>query len=88
MDLSDSGVITDHRYDGVLSSLSLQHPQHPCVGEITLVLRHNPLELAQWIIETPEGDQTLLALEDLQKGVSLKDSMFNILLNIEKRKLR
>ncbi|MBT5318000.1 MAG: outer membrane lipoprotein carrier protein LolA, partial [Rhodobacteraceae bacterium] len=57
-------------------------------GEITLVLRHNPLELAQWIIETPEGDQTLLALEDLQKGVSLKESMFNILLNIEKRKLR
>ncbi len=88
IDLQKSALITDHRYDGKRTSLSLQHPQHPERGEITLVLRHNPLELAQWIIETPEGDQTLLALEDLQKGVSLKDSMFNILLNIEKRKLR
>ena len=88
IDLQKSALITDHRYDGKRTSLSLQHPQHPERGEITLVLRHNPLELAQWIIETPEGDQTLLALEDLQKGVSLKDSVFNILLNIEKRKLR
>ena len=45
-------------------------------------------ELVQWIIETPEGGQTLLALEDLQKDVSLGDSMFNIFLNIERRKLR
>ncbi len=88
IDIQKSALITDHRYDGKRTSLSLQHPQHPERGKITLLLRHNPLELTQWIIETPEGDQTLLALENLQKGVSLKDSMFNILFNIEKRKLR
>ena len=88
IDLRKSALITDHRYDGKRTSLSLQHPQHPERGQITLVLRHNPLELAQWIIETPEGDQTLLMLEDLEKGVSLKDSIFNVFLNIQKRKLR
>ena len=88
IDLKKSALITDHRYDGKLTSLSLQHPQHPERGQITLFLKHNPLELVQWIIETPEGGQTLLALEDLQKDVSLGDSMFNIFLNIERRKLR
>jgi len=46
IDLQKSALITDHRYDGKRTSLSLQYPQHPERGQITVVSRHNPLELA------------------------------------------
>lgn len=78
VNLGQARMVTGHSYDGTATTVRAQDPQHPEYGNIELKFTDNPIELRQWIINNGNGDQTTVVLGDLQKGVSLPNSLFDV----------
>ncbi|EEB85105.1 LolA family protein [Roseobacter sp. GAI101] len=78
VNLGQARMVTGHSYDGTATTVRAQDPQHPEYGNIELKFTDNPIELRQWIINNGNGDQTTVVLGDMQKGVSLPNSLFDV----------
>ena len=88
LDLARERMVTAHRFDGTSTILGVQDPEHPERGKIALIFTGPKPQLRQWVIEDQNGDQTVVVLNDFVTGNELGDSLFNILLNTERRKNR
>ena len=88
LDLARERMVTAHRFDGTSTILGVQDPEHPERGKIALIFTGPEPQLRQWVIEDQNGDQTVVVLNDFVTGNELGDSLFNILLNTERRKNR
>lgn len=78
VDLSRANMVTDKSYDGTSTKVRMQDPENPDYGTIELVFTGNPTELRQWIVTDEQGSQTTMVLNDLERGGSLGDILFNI----------
>lgn len=78
VNLGQARMVTGHSYDGTATTVRAQDPQHPEYGNIELKFTDNPIELRQWIINNGNGDQTTVVLGDMQTGVSLSNSLFDV----------
>ena len=78
VDLSRSGMVTGHSFDGTATVVSAQDPERPELGNIQMKFTGSPTELRQWIVTDQTGEQTTVILGDLAKGGSIPDSRFNI----------
>ncbi len=78
VNLGQAKMVTGHKYDGTATTVRAQDPAHPEYGNIELKFTENPVELRQWIINDSNGSQTTVVLGDLQKGVSLSNSLFDV----------
>lgn len=78
VDLEREAMVTGHSYDGTYTFVTAQDPEHPEYGSIQLVFGANPIALKQWIVTDDLGTQTTMMLNDLNKGVSIGDILFNI----------
>ena len=83
VDLTRSGMVTAHGYDGTATVVTAQDPRRPEYGTIQLKFTGNPVELRQWIITDGEGVQTTVVLGGLQK-TNLSDSLFRVEEELEK----
>ncbi|KAA9006008.1 LolA family protein [Histidinibacterium aquaticum] len=79
IDLSRSGMVTRHTFDGTATTVTAQDPQRPELGNIQLKFTGSPVELRQWIVTDETGTQTTVILGDLAKGVGVPDRLFNII---------
>lgn len=50
----------------------------PAQGEITLVFSDPALELRHWIVKDAQGQQVIVAISDLQRGVEISAAQFKI----------
>ena len=75
VDLTRAGMVTGHSYDGTATTVTAEDPDRPEAGRIRLVFTDDPLELRQWVIETPEGGATTVILDSLQQA-DLPNSLF------------
>lgn len=75
VDLTRSGMVTGHAYDGTATLVTARDPQRPDAGTITLKFTHDPVELRQWVIETEEGGATTVILDTL-RDAELPDTLF------------
>jgi outer membrane lipoprotein-sorting protein len=88
VDLSRSGMVVGHSFDGQTTTVTAQDPEFPEYGNIRLVFTDDPVELRQWVITDESGQQTTVILGRMQTGVSLGSRMFNIVQEAEARGLR
>ncbi|MDP7151522.1 MAG: outer-membrane lipoprotein carrier protein LolA, partial [Paracoccaceae bacterium] len=54
-------------------------------GYVSLVFDNEPLKLRQWVVVDAAGTQTAIALSDIENGVRLNGSLFNIRAEMRKR---
>lgn len=78
VNLGQSGMVTDHSFDGTATRVVARDPQRPNVGSIALVFTPNPIELRQWVITDEGGAQTTVILGALRQGGSIPASYFSI----------
>lgn len=78
VNLSQSGMVSEHSFDGTSTRVVARDPDRPNVGSITLVFTPNPIELRQWIITDEGGAQTTVILGALEQGGRIPASYFSI----------
>ena len=78
VDLSRERMVTGHASDGKTTTISAQDPDNPEYGSIELVFTADPVELRQWVINDDTGSRTTVVLGDLETGVRLANSQFEI----------
>jgi outer membrane lipoprotein-sorting protein len=86
VNLSQDRMIAAHEYDGTSTILTVQDPDFPEHGVISLVFTGPQPQLRQWVIEDQNGDQTVVVLNDMTTQLSLSESLFDIFINKQKRK--
>ena len=87
VDLKRSGMLVAHRSDDQMTSITLQDPDEPRVGTITLNFSSDPVSLESWLIVNEFGERTSVILEDLTTGVNFGARTFNIPQEISDRGL-
>ena len=78
VDLSRERMVTGHASDGKTTTIRAQDPDNPEYGSIELVFTADPVELRQWVINDDTGSRTTVVLGDLETGVRLANSQFEI----------
>jgi len=84
VNLAKANMVVGHDYDGTATTVTAQDPEHPEYGNIQLKFTANPVELRQWIINDNAGGQTTVILGEMEQGVPLKNTLFNIEMHIRK----
>ncbi|SLN42979.1 LolA family protein [Roseisalinus antarcticus] len=79
VDLSRSGMVTEHSFDGTATTVTAQDPQRPELGSIQMKFTGSPAELRQWIVTDESGTRTTVILGDLARNVAINDARFNII---------
>lgn len=83
VDLTRSGMVTAHTYDGTSTVVRAKDPRRPEIGTIDLVFTGNPVELRQWVIRDDAGGETTVILGELDKSARLPHNVFSIVRAIE-----
>lgn len=78
VNLGQARMVTGHSYDGTSTTVRAQDPEHPEYGNIELKFTGNPVELRQWVINSGNGSQTTVVLGELETGVPLANSIFDV----------
>ncbi|MBF9044529.1 outer membrane lipoprotein carrier protein LolA [Rhodobacterales bacterium HKCCE4037] len=78
VNLGQSGMVSEHSFDGTSTRVVARDPERPNIGSITLVFTPNPIELRQWIITDEGGQRTTVVLGGLQVGGSIPARYFSI----------
>lgn len=85
VDLSRSGMVVGHSFDGTATIVTAQDPGHPEYGNIQMMFTASPTELRQWVVTNDIGDQTTVILGELSKGGALPDTGFSIVQEMKRR---
>ena len=85
LNLSQDRMVAAHEYDGTSTILTVQDPDFPDRGFISLVFTGPQPQLRQWVIQDQNGDQTVVVLNDMTTQLSLSENLFNIFINKQKR---
>ena len=78
VDLNRARMVTGHSEDGPKTIVRAQDPEHPDYGSIDMVFTGAPVELRQWVVHDDTGGATTVILGELQTGVPLKSSLFDM----------
>lgn len=78
VNLAAAKMVVGHTSDGTSTTVVAQDPKHPEYGKIRMMFTSNPVELRQWVIVNDTGGETTLILNELEKGMSLSQSIFSI----------
>lgn len=84
VNLEKAHMVVGHDYDGTVTMVTAQDPEHPEYGSIQLRFTDGPVELRQWIINDGSGGQTTVILGDMESGLPLKNTLFNIELHLQR----
>ena len=60
IDFTKDSMVLDHSYDGSLTRVTLNNPEHQEFGQITLIFEQDPLRLSQWQVTNQVGEQILV----------------------------
>ena len=78
VDLSRSGMVTGHSFDGTATIVRAQDPERPELGNIQMKFTGSPTELRQWIVTDGQGARTTVILGQLLRVNDLSSTLFNI----------
>lgn len=87
VDLTRARMVVGHRSDATTTTVIAQDPDNPDYGAIEMIFTASPIELRQWVIHDSAGGSTTVILGELEKGVAIGDTNFNILQEISRRGL-
>lgn len=78
VNLSQAKMVTGHTFDGTATTVTAQDPKNPQYGNIQMKFTGPDPELRQWVINDGNGGQTTVVLGELEKGVNLSNTLFNV----------
>jgi len=78
IDLAHSALVQESRDDGTRTWVTLEDPDVPKAGRLTLVFKNRPLALHQWIVEDEAGRRTGFQLDSMETGMPLARRLFSI----------
>ena len=87
VNLARENMVVAHSFDGTTTSVTARDPKEPDLGTIKLVFSGPPIQLRQWVITGQDGSQTTVILGDVELGVPMRPSLFNITGEIQDRGL-
>ncbi|MEX5728104.1 outer membrane lipoprotein-sorting protein [Rhodovulum iodosum] len=85
VDLRRARMVVGYGAEGSTTRVTAQDPDNPDYGTLTLFFADDPVRLVQWVVDDGSGSPVRVALDDLETGVSLGASLFNIVLEARKR---
>ncbi len=85
VDLSRSGMVVGHEYDGTATRVIAQDPDRPEIGSLTMVFTGDPVELRQWVVTDQAGTNTTVVLGNLDREERLSQMLFSIPIEINRR---
>jgi outer membrane lipoprotein-sorting protein len=85
VDLSRSGMVVGHEFDGTATRVIAQDPDRPEIGTLTMVFTGDPVELRQWVVTDQAGSETTIVLGNLDRDDSLSQILFSIPIEINRR---
>jgi outer membrane lipoprotein-sorting protein len=88
IDLARAKTVVGHNEVENTTRVVAQDPEHPEYGTIELVFTANPVALRQWVITDDLGQQTTVILGELQPVDDLKASLFNIVEEKSRRRIK
>lgn len=88
IDLGRAKMVVGHKEVENTTRVVAQDPEHPEYGTIEMVFTANPVTLRQWVITDDLGQQTTVILGALQPVADLKSSLFNIVEEKSRRKVK
>lgn len=88
IDLGRAKMVVGHKEVENTTRVVAQDPEHPEYGTIEMVFTANPVTLRQWVITDDLGQQTTVILGELQPVADLKSSLFNIVEEKSRRKVK
>lgn len=85
VDLSRSGMVVGHEFDGTATRVIAQDPDRPEIGTLTMVFTGDPVELRQWVVTDQAGAETTIVLGNLDREERLSQVLFSIPIEIDRR---
>ncbi|MEQ8166525.1 MAG: outer-membrane lipoprotein carrier protein LolA, partial [Alphaproteobacteria bacterium] len=76
IDFSDDVTLRRLSREGGLLRVTLQNAEQPEAGFLTLIFEDDPLILRQWTVRDPQGLETTVVLESLDRGADLDPALF------------
>lgn len=88
VNLGRADMVTDHVYDGTITRVRAQDPEHPEYGSIDMMFTGAPVELRQWIINDGNGGRTTVILGEMETGQDIGNSLFSIQLQMQSQRVQ
>ncbi|MBI1220247.1 MAG: outer membrane lipoprotein carrier protein LolA [Rhodobacteraceae bacterium] len=85
IDLSQARMVVSHQAVGDRTVVVAEDPDHPEYGTIALVFSADPIALRQWVVTDDSGGQTTVTLSKLTTGGVMRDSLFDMTAEAERR---
>lgn len=82
VDLGRANMVVGHELNGEVTIVTAQDPEHVEYGNIQLMFTSDPVRLRQWVINDSAGGQTTVLLDELETDLQLKNTLFNIELQL------
>jgi outer membrane lipoprotein-sorting protein len=85
VDLTASGMVVGHEFDGTATRVVARDPDRPGIGSLTMVFTDDPVELRQWVVTDQGGSETTVVLGALEERERLSALLFSIQQEINRR---
>ena len=76
--LREPGLVLGATRDGGGVHITVVDPRAPQEGRMVMTFSEDPVRLRQWEITTRVSERTTVALTEMQTGIALDSSLFNI----------
>ncbi len=78
LSLAEPGLVLGATRDAGGTEITVVDPRSPDAGRMVMTFSDDPIRLRQWEITTKAGQRTRVALTELDTGISVNPSLFNI----------
>jgi outer membrane lipoprotein-sorting protein len=86
IDLINSGMVSNYKKDLEEAVLTIKDPKKPKRGSVELLFLGKQPELKKFTLKNENGTSTSILLENMEYPNNIKDTLFSIALEINKRK--
>lgn len=77
VNLTAENMIVGHSFDGTATIVKAQDPKRPDTGSIEMSFTDSPTQLRKWVIYDADGEATTVILGEMDRGLSLKNDLFD-----------
>jgi outer membrane lipoprotein-sorting protein len=78
LSLREPGMVLGATRDGDGTHLTVVDPRMPDQGRMVLTFAEEPVALRSWVVQTPNGQRTRVALTEMRPGAQFERSLFSI----------
>ncbi|CAN5726281.1 outer membrane lipoprotein carrier protein LolA [soil metagenome] len=78
LSLREPGMVQGATRDERGTHITAVDPRQPQEGRMLMTFAENPVALREWTMTTRAGQRTSVALQEMQTGVALERTLFNI----------